>query len=302
MQPHKVDECWHGAEPGIKGPAWRKVEEVLPARAAPGTGALVSLPHNCADCSALGYWRDSIECWSSPQWFRHRIRVQMCRRAGESWLVRIDGGPFEASPVACHSRWHDGCRGSRAQEQIQRLIELQAGLPGGQLYILTLTVQKRGTRRYRDWAWLHLWSRWAHFRSRLRHAGVELGQYVAVVEAHTSGWPHLHVITLCPPPGRRGRSVARLAWMKLGGGSIFQWARIKKNPFYVCKYLGKSKGFPETLKALLTVHQVRLTNASPGLLPKKPETPKRWRRVTRATLHEMGSRVDKTGPDGISLS
>lgn len=301
---HKVDARWNGREIEIKGPAW-KPEEAAPCLGPVRRNGLDSLPHNCAACKALGRTLLSLDCYATTQWQSHRKRIQDCRTsAAGAWLVCTGGGAPEVTPVACHSRFHDGCRSEDISERITSLALAAKEWEPGEgprlgLFFGTLTFAAEPNRISRDLAWLRLWARWGRWRNLLRHAGVPLERFVVVVEPHPgkkqrkdgkhhtySGkyYPHLHVVCLSRYWSRAESRKAKDLWIRCGGGHQFRWFEVKDNPNYIAKYLGKMASLPETLKALLLVHKIRLYNSSPGLKLAKRASIRTWKRMSTSAF------------------
>jgi len=298
----EVDRCWGPeGEPGIKGPAWSGPQAApvsLPAR----EGGLDSLPHNCAACRASRKTLTSIECYGTAQWDAHRRRIATCGTSAGVFLVRTSGGRMEIAPARCHSRFHDGCRQSGVIGKIEALAA-RAG-DGLALHFGTLTFRARRDRWARDACWWRLWSRWARWRGLMAHAGIPTGEYVAVVEAHegmapdylAEGWPHLHVVALRRPWTASEARTAKALWVRCGGGHQVRWEVVERNPCYIAKYVGKQSRLPETVKALLLWHKIRMTNSSPGLQSAKQVTKTRrtWKRMTQSQLRSFVAAQNNT--------
>lgn len=169
------------------------------------------------------------------------------------------------------------------QGRVKIKRKLSKRLPGQQVSgcLLTLTCDPK---RYTICeAWEHIWSEYAAFRKRLlkflqRNGRAHSPLYVAVLEAHKTGYPHLHVAY----PSLRylaPKKIINAAW-KMGSTHIAGSRRggrgVTLSPLrYVLKYVVKLSGWSELALAHLWHARARLYNISPRLypLPKEPKVP-----------------------------
>lgn len=202
-------------------------------------------------------------------------------------LWRRDGQPLDeagtwwrTTAYRCHSWRHAGdCGRQRAAEDVRRI---QAGLATERVEDLVYLVAtwdqaKFGgnfARAYRGI--LRCWSR---LRKRLIREWGPL-RYVAVVERHASGYPHLNVILINPALGSAcagtGWKTVRTGWLRAallecGFGEI-SWLEPVRSRAAIATYVSKLAG--EIGKAsqvpLEAPPHFRRLRASRGLLPPPP--------------------------------
>jgi hypothetical protein len=132
-------------------------------------------------------------------------------------------------------------------------------------------------------AWETIWPNYADFRRDLekylkQHGWKHNPRYIAVLEQHKSGYPHLHIVY----PGLRylaPKEVINKCWQmgathvkgsRRGGPGVMVSALG-----YVCKYISKLSGWTEEGLAHLWHSRARLYNISPKLyaIPKEPKAP-----------------------------
>lgn len=131
----------------------------------------------------------------------------------------------------------------------------------------TLTVD---TKRYTmTEAWEGMWPEWNRFKKSLnmyrrRHMGAKHTiYYLAALEQHKSGYPHLHVYC----PGLRWlinrRDLGKMdGWWGMGFANTKKEQRQDSAVGYITKYISKLEGWSELSMALLWHYEVRLYNMS----------------------------------------
>jgi len=142
--------------------------------------------------------------------------------------------------------------------------------------LMTFTVDpKRWSKKE---AYKQIWKEFKRFRDRLRKWRKRKGWraslgYVAVVEQHKSGYPHLHIAY----PGLRYLGPIELLdrWWQMGlnrvdGGMVNALS-------YVCKYVSKLAGWTEEGMAYLRDCKTRMYSISNSLYrPRNDEEPSGW--------------------------
>jgi hypothetical protein len=178
-------------------------------------------------------------------------------------------------PASSTSRYFQAGR-----NKIRRKLEHRLGKGRTPGVLLTLTIDpKRFTKRE---AWDSIWQHYKAFRRDLwkflkRHGWKHNPLYVAVLEQHKSGYPHMHVAY----PGLRylaPKEVINSAWQMgttdIKGGRGRREVRV--SPLgYVLKYIRKLSGWTEAGLAFLWGSGARLYNISPKLyaIPQEPKAP-----------------------------
>ena len=178
-------------------------------------------------------------------------------------------------PASSTSRYFQAGRNKIKHKLTKRLGKGRT--PG---VLLTLTIDpKRFTKRE---AWKSIWIYYKAFRRDLwkflkRHGWKHNPLYVAVLEQHESGYPHMHVAY----PSLRylaPKEVINNAWRmgttNIKGGRGRREVRV--SPLgYVLKYIRKLSGWAEEGLAYLWGSGARLYNISPKLyaIPKEPKAP-----------------------------
>jgi hypothetical protein len=178
-------------------------------------------------------------------------------------------------PASSTSRYFQAGRNTIKRKLIKRLGKGRT--PG---VLLTLTIDPK--RFTKSEAWDNIWQHYKAFRRDLwkflkRHGWKHNPLYVAVLEQHKSGYPHMHVAY----PGLRylaPKEIINGAWrmgttdIKGGRGR----REVKVSPLgYVLKYIRKLSGWTEEGLAYLWASRSRLYNISPKLyaIPKVPKAP-----------------------------
>jgi hypothetical protein len=195
--------------------------------------------------------------------FRDYLTVLKARRlhfvgpegkTGEAVTVTLEASHF--------SRYTPAGRAKIKRRLFKRLARQR--VPG---VLLTLTIDpKHYTKRQ---AWENTWTEWARFRQRVakfrqRQAWIQSLAYIAVIEQHKSGYPHLHVAY----PGLRylaPKAIISSSWRMgsthVDGGHGRRAVTISPLQ-YVVKYLGKMSGWTEEGLAHLWHARARLYNLS----------------------------------------
>lgn len=122
-----------------------------------------------------------------------------------SWL-RERPATAQRTAYHCESWRCEKCRRFDASVQFARIRQASEGLERKGWVFLTLTVPRRGVKGWRavDEVFKDLSRRNRNFFARLRRFCKARGwralgnQWVGVVEAHRSGWPHMHFALWCP--------------------------------------------------------------------------------------------------------
>ena len=123
------------------------------------------------------------------------------------------------------------------RKQLQRLA-----CDGEASTFLTLTIQNDGSKSEAEAA--RLLSRgWTLLRKRLmRRHNLTALPFLAVFEAHKSGFPHLHIILRMK---FIKQSEISALWLELTGSSVVDIRAVKSRSavaWYVAKYIGKARG------------------------------------------------------------
>lgn len=149
-------------------------------------------------------------------------------------LTHSGDAAVTVKPASCRSWGCETCGPVR-----RALVEISARL-GEPSHFLTLTI-RRGTAGSPLAARQLIGKSWPLLMRRLaRHVGVKRIPYLVVIEAHKSGWPHLHALLRSPflPHAEISR-----VWRELTGSPVAWIEKVssgKKAAKYVAKYLGKS--------------------------------------------------------------
>lgn len=213
--------------------------------------------------------------------------IQSCDTG--SWhldLVRKSTGEAWKSPYRCRSWRHAGaCRNLRASRDGNRIAQ---GLRthGGPFAYMVLTVPQAQSPTARRDAYLGLFPRFKRLIKRLRRLYGET-HYVAVIEQHKSGWPHLNVIVTgalaeaCQGDGwhrERGRVVIPMA-KAVGFGRIL-WLEPVRREEAISRYVVKLGGevlageaSKSTQVPIVAPRHFRRLRASRGFLPPVPNDP-----------------------------
>ena len=203
----------------------------------------------------------SWEALDQPTWTRHKERISLCgSRDSRRWIAgwKQEESKGFVSAARCHSRWHDGCRDDDVRESILALKPT---------HLLTLTMRKTANgKAERDFLWLTWSQRWHTFLRLWKAEEGETPEFVAVLEPHQSGWPHLHAVLKGSVPTE---ARIRAWWKECGGGWRIQLEVLRKEGAYIAKYLTKLSALPEDLRALLSENKVRLVYRSRGLRREK---------------------------------
>jgi hypothetical protein len=115
----------------------------------------------------------------------------------------------------CRSWRHRGaCAKHRSREDFERIWYAVAGERPEDVAFLVLTLNREDWRDQWD-AYERLRERWRSLAKALRRHWGRMA-YVATVEAHKDGWPHLNVILACPALAAeaRRRHAWVVAWLK----------------------------------------------------------------------------------------
>lgn len=150
-------------------------------------GLTPRVPKSVERCSSTGGRGFSVWLWSSTADFARQTAPIDVRRV----------------PYLCHSWRCEGCREHEAHVLYARFAEAAAPLTErdsrGWLF-LTLTIQRPDGATWGDCdaAYRAISRNQRRFFKRLRRMQLRLGQeplgneWIATIEAHASGWPHLH--------------------------------------------------------------------------------------------------------------
>lgn len=153
--------------------------------------------------------------------------------------------------VPCRSRVCAECNAKTRKKQESRV-------KGPWKQLLTLGLPKKEVSVRRAWERIHKWIRaFCHFirdglRMRRRWARVEGGgklEYAWCIEAHKSGWPHVHIVHNL---GYLKRGRAMRAWKRITGLRVkrIHQAVVRDQSGasrYLCKYIAKGGISPDVL-------------------------------------------------------
>ncbi len=162
--------------------------------------------------------------------------------------------------------------------------------------LMTFTVDP--SRYSKEQAYRQIWQEFADFRDRMRKWRKRRGWraslgYVAVIEQHKSGYPHLHVAY----PGLRYLAPIEMLdrWWKMGMNRVD--GGVVSPLSYVCKYVSKLTGWSEIGMAYLRSCKTRLYNISQSLYrPKEDPEVSMWVFVgSRRGVEWTGIAVIDTG-------
>lgn len=226
-------------------------------------------------------------------WALHKARLAGCRSSSSGCLLYGINGPKEArswAPCGCRD-----CPECGPYEAVTRKIK--ALKPRG---LLTCTRRTDGSTAEIETSWRVFWEEWDELTHWLKRNGFFIGRYVAVLEAHQSGAPHMHVATEFFPDElavtrrkkrKRGTADVRLiesithttylrngkptkrsktrktrlkdGWASITGGSFqIEWEQLDSDGSYIAKYLTKMGQLPEELRAFLWANRIRMWNSS----------------------------------------
>lgn len=123
----------------------------------------------------------------APQWLR-------------MWKRGSSPETGTSRPHRCGSWRCPGCQGYRAAVDFARIRDALADVNPRDLCFMVLTLDRNGT--YTGDGWADPWSAYAsisdltrRFIARLRYRFPDIeNRWVAVVESHRSGWPHLNIV------------------------------------------------------------------------------------------------------------
>lgn len=197
------------------------------------------------------------------------------------WIGAVHpSGKHFVRPAFCHLRMHDKCRPHDTKERILKLQPTHVG---------TLTVRRQSNRvKVRDYWWLTFSQRWAAFCNRWKKAYGKMPPFVAVLEMHESGWPHLHFVCRIEgnPPTKEE---LKRWWCAVGGGWRSELEPLTTDGQYIAKYLDKGSKLPAEIHGLLMANKIRMIYSSKGL---KTEKVSEWS-YKRGTMKEVESWIGK---------
>lgn len=120
-----------------------------------------------------------------------------------------------------------------------------------------------------------MWKKWAG----------KMPPFVAVVEMHESGWPHLHfVVKLKGEESVPPQKLLKKWWLGCGGGWSQDFQPLIGDGRYIAKYLDKGSVLPSDVHGLLLANKIRMIYSSNGL---KTEKSTDW-------VYKRGSRKQAT--------
>ena len=154
---------------------------------------------------------------------------------GERSLVKHEEGGKVLLSVRCRSWLCPDCTDQRKRQLIAQAIGGQAST------FITLTTRRRDDITAQDAAKM-LSRSWRLLRLRIiRMKGWKVLPFLAVMEAHKSGWPHLHVLARC---GFIDWHWLKANWIEITGSPGIRIDLIKsrsQRAGYCAKYCGKAK-------------------------------------------------------------
>lgn len=162
-------------------------------------------------------------------------RNRHCGYMTVSGTVDHDGKKHIAYARMYCKKWNCPDCGPRLAKKLQRNIA-HAAREHNLDRLLTLTLDPRRIKTADPIG--HIWKTWQKFRVYLQRKFKESITYVAVMELHKSGLPHLHILIdrFIPQAWISDR------WERLGGGRVVDVRRINNldnAAWYLSKYLSK---------------------------------------------------------------
>lgn len=172
--------------------------------------------------------RNAVSAWRPPAVLPKHVR-HCHSQGGRSWWIytwpRSNPGKKVRIPYACGSWRCDGCRRHEAAVAFARIKEAFDPLDPSGFVFLVLTIDRNGFFGGRKWrsadeAFRELGDIAQSLLYRLRSwiarparrgglGGVSFkNQWVGVVEAHRSGWPHYNLVIYAPDLARHLRTTA----------------------------------------------------------------------------------------------
>jgi len=170
--------------------------------------------------------------------------------------------------ICCTDRRSSSRYFEEGRKRIKKKLYKRLGKYSTDGIFMTCTIDPKQCSKAEAWA--VIWKAFKGLRGalnnyRMRSMGVKRRLvYLAVVEPHKSGYPHLHVFF----PGLRYLidDLPKLdGWWGLGMVNTQRCLRSQSVRAYVLKYIGKMSGWSETDMAMLWFFHVRLYNMSHGM-------------------------------------
>jgi hypothetical protein len=190
---------------------------------------------------------------ASPLVVAFREHLARIAASGAAFRRKADGICF-VIPGRLSSRYFPEGRARIAEKLAARMDATPAhGV------LLTLTINPAGYGAPVDSLRGHagIWSRWGRFRTQLQRRHKLRLPYVAVLEFHKSGWPHLHIFF----PGVTW--LAPQAWLQARWGNIAHVVHLRDGAGpYVVKYLRKMSNLPDANAAAMRESRARFFNFS----------------------------------------
>lgn len=131
--------------------------------------------------------------------------VQACLTNSWTILSVSTTGKVGRFPFRCSSRRCPRCRPHWGQRAYQRIYEALSRVDVSNVVFAVFTLDQRGRyggHKFRDAEHAMHAFPWQGFLRRLKYWAAKKGHrvgYVATVEVHKSGWPHLNVLFYCEP-------------------------------------------------------------------------------------------------------
>lgn len=256
-----------------------------PGAAAPGLSSLrvIGAPR---EKPARTVW-PSADAVKSEKWRGILSRMSKCRTEQLHLVMKgVNGDVTATAWASCNIRWH--CD----RDSVKVIRRIKTLRPKG---LLTLTWRyNRGEPK--DRVLLEMWNHFDRMKDGMRDAGGPIGRYVAVVEPHKTGAPHMHIVTEHWPKewgvlkwmkrksgwkrvllvehlyklvrGEEQKTRLKDLWASITGGAFqVTWEELESDGTYISKYLTKAQCWPEDAKAFMSCNGIRIWNDSHKMEP-----------------------------------
>lgn len=155
---------------------------------------------------------------------------------GSCTLVKCADDAYEGKILRCRS-W--GCPDCQPKRQAQLQMLAADGAPN-RFITLTMRQGQHDTIEKQASALADCW-RIIVKRAKRKYKMRSL-EYIAIFEAHKSGWPHLHILARCGWISQKWLSEQMVQLCNSSRQDIRQVRSAKQAAFYVAKYVGKAPG------------------------------------------------------------
>lgn len=211
---------------------------------------------------------------------------------GEWTAAKYNGETIRAGMLRCRSWQCEECMPRRLQE----LKKLAAS--GNPTKFLTLTCDpaKFGSK---DAAAKRCVEAWRLVRQQAKREGyADRIEYLAVFEAHKSGWPHLHILARAP--------YIPQAWLsermeKYSGGRVV-WISSVKSKRHAARYVAKyvSKGPAKYFTTKRYFRSMQYAPAADGTVAPVHDSRRGW--ITETDVHLLRYEITRAGWDIVEES